>query len=151
MNGGRPVRVTAKLRSELNAARSARSARRKGETTALAAKEMEQAGPVPYHVARVRRARELALRFNVETIQYHRNGITGEPFHVVLFRASDGMQMVGIVFEERKHIAVLNVTQLAEGDIESATNSWRGDQYEQALRDEIAEWWSKPRPKCETE
>ena len=49
MNGGRPVRVTAKLRSELNAARSARSARRKGETTALAAKEMEQAGPVPYH------------------------------------------------------------------------------------------------------
>jgi hypothetical protein len=34
MNAGRPVRVTAKLRSELQAARSARSARRKAEATA---------------------------------------------------------------------------------------------------------------------
>ena len=34
MNAGRPVRVTAKLRSELQAARSARSARRKAEAAA---------------------------------------------------------------------------------------------------------------------
>ena len=36
MNAGRPVRVTAKLRSELQAARSARSARRKAEAAAAA-------------------------------------------------------------------------------------------------------------------
>lgn len=36
MNAGRPVRVTAKLRSELQAARSGRSARRKAEAAAAA-------------------------------------------------------------------------------------------------------------------
>lgn len=79
-------------------------------------------------------------RIHVHAIDYHRNGICGAPFHVIIFdedkRADpeDQGRKVGIVFEQPYHVAVLDLAKLAAGDIEFASNSWRGDQYEPHLR-----------------
>lgn len=69
----------------------------------------------------------------------HRNGISGAPFHVVLFedRGEDGSRKIGIRFEpgaEGCHCAVLDVNKLAAGDIAFMSNSWRGDLFEPMLR-----------------
>jgi hypothetical protein len=73
-------------------------------------------------------------------IDYHRNGIGGAPFHVILFedRGEDGSRKVAVVFDEPWHTAVLDVAKLAAGDIAFGSNSWRGDVYEPALRRAIA-------------
>lgn len=66
-------------------------------------------------------------------IDLHRNGIAGAPFHVLLFH--DGQsEKLGIVFDRPGYCAVLDVPKLAEGDITFGSNSWRGDQFEPALR-----------------
>ncbi|SRR5579885_1056236 len=74
------------------------------------------------------------------SIDYHRNGIGGAPFHVILFedRGEEGSRKVAVVFEEPWHTAVLDLAWLAAGDIAFGSNSWRGDQYEPALRRAIA-------------
>jgi hypothetical protein len=70
---------------------------------------------------------------HLTAIAYHRNGICGVPFHVVLFR--DGKEsMLGIQFENDEdhanvYTAVLNVAKLATGDIAFASNSYRGDHF----------------------
>lgn len=76
----------------------------------------------------------------VDILQYahHRNGICGAPFDVLLFRFPDGANMLGIVFEEPYHVAVLDVDKLAQGDIAFMSNSWRGDVFEPHLREGIA-------------
>ena len=66
---------------------------------------------------------------------YHRNGVCGNGFHVVLFK-HDRTLKVGIVFPEQGNVAVLDVGLLEEGVIESGENSWRGDVFEGALRNE---------------
>lgn len=66
-------------------------------------------------------------------VAFHRNGIGGAPFHVVLFDDDEGHKL-GIVFGADAHCAVLDVAKLATGDIAFGSNSWRGDQYEHALR-----------------
>ena len=71
-------------------------------------------------------------------LDYHRNGISGAPFHVLLFRDGQSLKL-GIVFEQPDHCAVLDVQKLAEGDIAFGSNSWRGDQFEPALRRAIRE------------
>jgi len=71
-------------------------------------------------------------------IAYHRNGIGGAPFRVILFEDDSGRK-VGIVFEEAYHCAVFDVAKLASGDIAFASNSWRGDQFEPVLRRAIRE------------
>lgn len=66
-------------------------------------------------------------------VAHHRNGISGNPFHVVTFR--DGRQkMIGIVFEEPGSIAVFDSDLLAQDVIAFGENSWRGDDYETFLR-----------------
>lgn len=73
-------------------------------------------------------------------ISYHRNGIGGAPFHVVLFNDPEASEnlMVAIVFEEPNYVAVLDTKKTANGDIEFAQgNSWRGDYYEAELRKHI--------------
>jgi hypothetical protein len=80
------------------------------------------------------------MRSNIIAIARHRNGIDGAPFHVVLFEDNPGpeaIRKVGIVFDEPRHCAVLDVALLAAGDIRFGSNSWRGDQYEPHLRDAI--------------
>lgn len=70
-------------------------------------------------------------------IHFHRNGVCGAPFHVVLFHDVDAGDMLGIVFAEPHHVAVLRLEELYEGDVAFGHNSWRGDRYEGQLRDAI--------------
>ena len=79
------------------------------------------------------------MTIHIENIQCHRNGISGAPFHVMIFRDPGEGRMVGIVFDEPHHVAVFNLDKLANGDIAFGSNSWRGDQYEPALRRAIAQ------------
>jgi hypothetical protein len=81
------------------------------------------------------------MKLRIETIQHHRNGVGGAPFHVVLFQDSGelGSRKVAIVFDTEWHTAILDVTKLASGDVAFGSNSWRGDHYEPLLRRSIAE------------
>lgn len=84
----------------------------------------------------------------VKQVAFHRNGISGAGFHVVLFELDDdgmgqvkrGDLMLGIVFDEPSHVAVLAVTPLLTTDGAAfGVNSWRGDRFraglERAIRD----------------
>jgi hypothetical protein len=78
------------------------------------------------------------MKLRIENIQHHRNGISGAPFHVVVFRDPDEGRMLGIVFQTEHHVAVFNLDKLALGNIAFGVNSWRGDQYEPHLRNAIS-------------
>jgi len=79
------------------------------------------------------------MKLKIIGIAFHRNGICGAPFEVVLFQdqGPEGSRKVGILFEEPYHCAILDVTKLAAGDIAFGSNSWRGDNYEPSLRQAI--------------
>jgi hypothetical protein len=79
------------------------------------------------------------MKLKIIDIEFHRNGVCGAPFDVVLFQdeGPEDSRKVGIVFEQKGHCAVLAVDMLAAGDIAFGTNSWRGDHYESDLRKEI--------------
>ena len=74
-------------------------------------------------------------------IDYHRNGIGGAPFHVILFEdcSEDGSRKVSVIFDQPDHCAVIDMAKLAVGDIAFGSNSWRGDVYEPSLRQAIAQ------------
>ena len=76
------------------------------------------------------------MKITFHNFDHHRNGIFGEPFYIFLFDDSEntGRRKLGILFEEPHHCAVLDVAQLAEGDIAFGSNSWRGDVYEPHFR-----------------
>ena len=84
------------------------------------------------------------MKLHIEQLQSHRNGISGAPFHVLIFRDPQEGRMVGIVFGERSHVAVFNLDKLANGDIAFGSNSWRGDQYEPSLRRAIVQFDQSP-------
>jgi hypothetical protein len=89
------------------------------------------------------------MKLTIDHIDYHRNGICGAPFHVMLFRDADEGRMLGIVFDEPYHVAVLNLDKLAQGIITFGINAWRGDWYEPGLRRAIAKYQdeqSQPEP-----
>lgn len=77
------------------------------------------------------------MKLTFKQIKYHRNGVSGAPFHVILFRDESEGDMLGIVFEEKHHVAVFNLDRLSLFDIGFGTNSWRGDLYEPHLRNTI--------------
>jgi hypothetical protein len=79
------------------------------------------------------------MSLHIDSIELHRNGICGGPFHVVLFVDGNG-PMVGLVFDRPGHVAVLHRDRLAAGDIAFGSNSWRGDRYEAELRAAITKW-----------
>lgn len=79
----------------------------------------------------------------IERIAYHRNGVCGEPFHVVLFRDPVGRK-VAVVFDAPRYVAVLDLEQAAKGEIRFGFNSFRGDVYEPLLRDALARYESPP-------
>jgi hypothetical protein len=76
------------------------------------------------------------FRIRVIDTAYHRNGIGGAPFHVVLFCdiGDENTQKVAILFDQPHHCAVFDVTKLARGSIAFGVNSYRGDGFEPALR-----------------
>jgi hypothetical protein len=67
---------------------------------------------------------------------YHRNGVSGAPFHAVLFEDANGenTRKLAILFEQPSCCAVLDVARLANGDIAFGSNSYRGDVFEERLR-----------------
>ena len=72
-------------------------------------------------------------KISVQEVAYHRNGIGGEGFHVVTF--DSGLhELVGVVFEGEGRVAVFDRRRLGVGTIAFGDNSWRGDQFEVALR-----------------
>jgi hypothetical protein len=70
---------------------------------------------------------------------YHRNGICGSPFRVFLFDdiGDEKTRKVGILFEAAHHCAVLDVAKLAQGSIAFGVNSYRGDIFEELLRQAV--------------
>ena len=79
------------------------------------------------------------MKLKILAIGYHRNGICGAPFDVVLFedKGPEGSRKVAVLFEVPYHCAVLDVDKLAAGDIAAGSNAWRGDHYEPHLRKAI--------------
>ena len=79
------------------------------------------------------------MKLKITNLAYHRNGITGAPFDVVLFtdQEPESSRKVAILFAERAHCAVLDIDKLAAGDIAFMSNSWHGDAYEAPLRREM--------------
>jgi hypothetical protein len=76
------------------------------------------------------------IRIDIAKWAYHRNGISGVPFHVVLFDdvGDENTRKVGILFETPHHCAVLDVGKLVAGNIAFGSNSYRGDVFEEQLR-----------------
>lgn len=70
-------------------------------------------------------------------IDYHRNGVSGESFHTVVFNHNK-QTLVGIVFEAPKHCAVIGLSKTVCGMIDTE-NKWRGDEFEKPLRTLISE------------
>jgi len=81
----------------------------------------------------------MTMKLKILDTAHHRNGISGAPFHAVLFhdRGPEGSRKVGILFDDPGHCAVLDIDKLALGDITFGSNSWRGDDYEPYLRQAI--------------
>jgi hypothetical protein len=76
---------------------------------------------------------------NIVNWAYHRNGVGGAPFHVVLFDdvEDENTRKVAVLFKEPYHCAVLDVAKLSAGDIAFGSNSYRGDVFENALRSHL--------------
>ena len=82
----------------------------------------------------------MSIKIKVIEIDHHRNGVVGVPFYVVKF-TQDKANMLGIVFEEPGTVAVFDMDLLAQGCVVAfGQNSWRGDWYENPLREAIEQW-----------
>lgn len=80
------------------------------------------------------------MKLTVHQIQYHRNGVSGAPFHVLRFTDADEGDMLGVVFGQPHHVAVFHLDRLDARDVGFGTNSWRGDKYEPHLRQAIKQF-----------
>jgi len=80
-------------------------------------------------------------KITVLNIDHHRNGIAGAPFHAIVFRDTgpEANVKLGIVFDAPSHVAVLDIAKLSDCDVEFGSNSWRGDTYENQLREVVKE------------
>ena len=70
------------------------------------------------------------MKIQFKSIDYHRNGCSGEGFYAVLFELTeDGEKhnMVATLFLEKNLVAVFDMDLLAKGEIRFFENSWRGD------------------------
>lgn len=69
----------------------------------------------------------------------HRNGVAGIPFKVALVDdPNDGDTKLVIMFPEQYYTAVLSLDKLINHeDIAFGSNSFRGDRYDDALRQEL--------------
>jgi hypothetical protein len=70
---------------------------------------------------------------------FHRNGVAGLPFKVALVDdPSCGDTKLVIMFKEQYATAVLSLDRIInDEDIAFGSNSYRGDQYDDALRGEL--------------
>jgi hypothetical protein len=84
------------------------------------------------------------IRITIEELAYHRNGVSGQGFHVVTFR-EEREPMVAVVFEGEGQVAVFNRERLGNGRITSRTHGYRGEVYEPFLRKAIAAYRNRSR------
>jgi hypothetical protein len=75
----------------------------------------------------------------VLAVDYHGNGIDGLPFKVaIVYDSFYGDKKLVVMFEEKNATAVLSLGESAEDlDIMSISNSWRGEVYDNALRNKL--------------
>lgn len=66
----------------------------------------------------------------------HRNGVGGEPFKVAIVE-DEGRKMLVVMFEEQYTTAVFDLDLLKDEVIEMGENSWRGDHYDNELRETL--------------
>lgn len=79
----------------------------------------------------------------VDEVAFHRNGVSGEGFHALLFREREGRhwrKFLASVFEGPGVLSVICLDLVAEHGVASFENAWRGDHYEPHLRKAIAEY-----------
>jgi len=78
----------------------------------------------------------------VHAVEWHRNGVGGLGFHVVLFDEATEGRMMAVDFGPEADaatdsfgvIAVFQLDKLAAGDVAFGSNSWRGDHYTGPVR-----------------
>lgn len=76
----------------------------------------------------------------IDQIAYHRNGISGAPFHIIQFTTPEREKFLAVVFDEPYHVAVFNIDLLLQGNIAFGDNSYRGDVFEPELRAAICDY-----------
>jgi hypothetical protein len=68
---------------------------------------------------------------------YHSNG-RGAPFYAAIVDdPKTGDVKVVIMFDEEDYCAVLSLDALIDEDVSAERNGWRGDKYDEALRDAL--------------
>ena len=77
------------------------------------------------------------------SVAFHRNGVSGEPFHCVIFdktEQGETTRMLAVRFADDEgegfqnpRIAVFDVALLYESDIAFGSNSFRGDHFVDAI------------------
>jgi hypothetical protein len=92
-----------------------------------------------------RRHEDNTMHLSDPKIEFHRNGCFGAGFHLVTFSHRESPRgrrsaMLATVFETPGHVAVVNVEMAAQGEVRFGVNSWRGDEFEPWLRDQIRVW-----------
>jgi len=89
------------------------------------------------------------MRVEIKQVAYHRNGVCGEGFHVVLFTMVEDRKrrdMMATVFDKPGHVAVLDRNLLGQGEVTmDEGNAWRGDVFEEDLRAGIARHYAMER------
>ncbi len=99
----------------------------------------------------------------IHEIAHHRNGISGVPFNIIKFHDAtpgEDHEMMAIMFDQEEYAkslkkgeftnpycAVLDTDLLAKGVIAFMQNSWRGDDYSEALSAAITKHEKKERRK----
>lgn len=74
---------------------------------------------------------------NLEIVQaeFHGNGRAAPFWAAIVDDPKTGDTKLVICFDEPDHVAVLSLEGLQDEDISAETNGWRGDKYEEVLRD----------------
>lgn len=90
----------------------------------------------------------MSSSLRVDEVAFHRNGVSGEGFHAVLFREREGRhwrKFLATVFPDPGVVAVVCLDLLPEHGVASFKNAWRGDYYEPHLRKAIADHCAQQR------
>jgi len=81
------------------------------------------------------------MKLKIAEASWHRNGISGEGFHAILFDDKEHGRMIASLFDKPGYCVVYKVEELFKGNITFACgNSWRGDEYEDKLRPLLKEY-----------
>ncbi len=85
------------------------------------------------------------MNLTIQDVSFHRNGIGGMGFYVVLFRDNEEKEdMIAALFDETGYCAVFAIDELVKKNIKFAHgNSWRGDVYAGELRPLVNKWVRK--------